>query len=490
MGVETIMKRRWMTAFLISMLLCLSHQMVYANEIELIYDGEVHLYEVVPISLYINGELTYTNVMPPIQIDGNTLVPAREVFEKLGAEVVWSSVEQKVYINKEELLIVLGVNNPEVLVNGEIKIANMSAKVINEKVMIPLRFIGEELGYDVQWIGATKTIMIEEPLAVEPPISIVPPVDMLPEIENLPGENLPEMIPEPILSLKNMSYDVDANAVILEKAPGVSVEMIQVDDQYIQRQIIIELNQAYTDFYDTGIWDGLEGVIKKIEIKQSDATQIILTTKTIQALNVYEKDNKIYLQCVKPSEKYEKVVLIDAGHGKDDPGTVYQGIKEKDITLNLGLELRKKIYNDPSIKVYMIREGDTFLTPMERPVVANEIEPDLYISIHINSVDNNTSANGTETYYTSKPDTRNKVFAEMVQKALLSTFGTRDRGVKDATYIVTRYTNAPAILVEIGFLTNPSDRQMMLQPDFAEKYAEAVYNCIQNYYAQGLNLMN
>ena len=135
----------------------------------------------------------------------------------------------------------------------------------------------------------------------------------------------------------------------------------------------------------------------------------------------------------------------------------------------------------------MIREGDTFLTPMERAVVANEIQPDLFISIHVNSVNNNASASGTETYYTAKADTRNKIFAEMVQKALINTFGTRNRGVKDNTFVVTRYTNYPAILIEIGFLTNESDRQMMLSAGFEQKYATAVYNCIQNYYAQGLN---
>ena len=485
MGVEEIMKRKWMTAFLIAIMICLSYQVVYAEKMQLIYDGETHLYELVPISLYINGELTITTVMPPIQIEGNTLVPAREVFAKMGAEVLWKSAEKSVYITKGEQLIVLTIDSTEVWVDGEIKVANMPAKLINDKVMIPLRFISEALGFKVQWIDATKTIMIEEPIVVAPPVVVPPEESEMPEEGT--SEELPEETPEPNLSFKNMTYDSSLNALILEKAPGLTVESITVQDNYIQRQIKITLPTAYIDFYEAGIWEDTNSAVKKIEVKQSSSTEITLTTATIKALNVYEYDNKIYLQCVKQKEKYGKIVVVDAGHGKDDPGTTYGSLQEKDITLRLALQLQKEIANDSSIKVYMIREGDTFLTPMERAVVANEIEPDLFISIHVNSVNNNASASGTETYYTAKADTRNKIFAEMVQKALINTFGTRNRGVKDNTFVVTRYTNYPAILIEIGFLTNESDRQMMLSAGFEQKYATAVYNCIQNYYAQGLN---
>ncbi len=484
-GGKTIMKRKWMTTLLIMILLCLSYQVVYAEKMQLIYDGETHLYELIPISLYINGELTTTTVMPPVQIEGNTLVPAREVFAKMGAEVLWKAAEKSVYITKGDQLIVLTINSKEVWVDGEIKIANMPAKLINDKVMIPLRFISEALGFQVEWIPATKTIMIAEPIVVEPPVDILP--DESNPADEEETEDLPQETPEPSLSFKNMTYDANLNALILEKAPGLAIGDIVVEDNYIQRQIKITLPADYMDFYGYGIDENINGEVKKIEVKGSSDTQIILTTATIKALNIYEYDNKIYLQCVKPKEKYGKIVVVDAGHGKDDPGTTYGSLQEKDITLRLALQLQKEIANDSSIKVYMIREGDTFLTPMERAVVANEIEPDLFISIHVNSVNNNASANGTETYYTSKVDTRNKLFADMVQKALIDTFGTRNRGVKDNTYVVTKYTNYPAILIEIGFLTNESDRQMMLAAGFEQKYATAVYSCIQNYYNQGLN---
>lgn len=481
------MKRKWMTTLLIMILLCLSYQVVYAEQMQLIYDGEIHLYELIPISLYINGELTTTTVMPPVQIDGNTLVPAREVFAKMGAEVLWKSAEKSVYITKGEQLMVLTIDSKEVWVDGEIKEANMPAKLINDKVMIPLRFISEALGFKVQWIGPTKTIMIEEEIiAVKPPIVITPEEEEDTQENEVP-EELPGELPESSLGNNHMRYDPSLNALILEKAPGLTGASLIVQDHYIQRQIKVTLPAAYIDFYEARVWEETDDIVKRVEVSQLNTTEITLTTTTIKALEITEDDQYIYLKCVKPKEKYNKIVVVDAGHGKDDPGTIYGQIKEKDITLRLALQLQKEIANDPSIKVYMIREGDTFLTPMERSVVANEIEPDLFISIHVNSIGNNESANGTETYYTSKTDTRNKVFANMVQKALVDTFGTKNRGVKDNTYVVTKYTNYPAILIEIGFLTNPSDRQMMLSSGFEQKYGVAVYSCIQNYYAQGLN---
>lgn len=485
------MKRKWMTTLLIVMLLCLSYQVVYAEKMQLIYDGETHSYELIPISLYINGELTTTTVMPPIQIEGNTLVPAREVFAKMGAEVLWKAAEKSVYITKGEQLIVLTINSKEVWADGDIKLANMPAKLINDKVMIPLRFISEALGYKVQWMGSAKTITIEEPIVIEPPVVVMPEEDGHGEEIKEPDEIItdinPGTLPEVSLNNEHIHYDANLDTLIVKKAPGLTAESLMVQDHYIQRQIKIILPTVYTDFYGVGEWEVNESVVKRIEVQQSVTTEIILTTTTIRALDVSEDDQFIYLKCVKPKEKYNKIVVVDAGHGKNDPGTVYGSIQEKDITLRLALQLQMELASDAGIKVYMIREGDTFLTPKERSVVANEIEPDLFISIHINSIDYNQNANGTETYYTSKADTRNKLFATMVQKALVDTFGTRDRGVKDNTYVVTKYTNYPAILIEIGFLTNPSDRQMMLAPGFEQKYAQAVYKCIQDYYDQGLN---
>lgn len=522
---------------------CVLCNPIYANTNKNISTVNEYVYDTIPISLYINGEYTETKITPPIQIEGNTLVPAREVFEKMGANVVWSSNEKKVYIDKEDVFIVLELDNPEIIINGVPKLSTVPAISINQKIMIPLRFISQEIGYKVEWIGKTKTITIDE---TKPPV-VLPEEDkdsqkpgednteedkdsqepgednteedkdsQEPEEDNTeedkdsqkPGEDnteedssgdkdvpevdedkdkdeLPDQDSNAEVELKNMTYYPEENTINLVKPEGMNKEKIVVDEKYIDRKIVITLDDNYSDFYESGTWALLDDYVQKIEIKHDGVTKIILTTSKVYAMNIQEIEGSLLLECVEPREKYEKIVIIDPGHGAHDPGAMYQNLKEKDFVIDVGLRLRGLLKNNNDIKVYMTREGDTFLSPYERADLANEIDSDLFISIHVNSA--SASAKGIETYYTSKPDTRNKIFASMVQKKLIETFPTRDRGVKQNVFIVTKNTKSPSILIEMGFLSNQEDRAMMLAEGASDKYAKVIYDCILSYYDQGLN---
>ncbi len=484
---------------------CMVCSPLYANTDKSVKAVNEYVYDTIPISLYINGEYTETKITPPIQIAGNTLVPAREVFEKMGANVVWSSKEKKVYIDKEDVFIVLELDNTEIVINGESKQATVPAISVNQKIMIPLRFISQELGYEVTWIGETKTITIDEKKeeVVEPEVdedsdepdvdnndgSSEPETDSDDEEPETMPEPTPQPTPDPNLTvpteLKNMTYYPEQNTINLVKPEGIRKDKIIVDEQYIDRKIVITLDDDYSDFYEAGTWELLDDYVQKLEIRHEDVTKLVLTTSKVYAMKIDDVEGSLFLQCVEPREKYEKIVVIDPGHGAHDPGTTYQNIYEKDIVIDVGLELRDLLNNDDSIKVYMTRSGDTFLTPYERPILANEIDPDLFISIHVNSA--TSSAKGIETYYTPKADTRNKLFAKMVQDKLIETFPTRDRGVKENVFVVTKNTKAPAILIEMGFITNAEDRAMMLADGATDKYADVIYSCILDYYSKGLH---
>ena len=296
---------------------------------------------------------------------------------------------------------------------------------------------------------------------------------MLSEVESVPSST--------VIFSSALTADIRMNIVINEK---IIISFLN----YHQNQIIIDLNSDYSAYLKAGVYPlSLEGV-KQIEvIHQLNETQLIVTTSKIQALKIEEQDGNILLKVVKPSEKYSKIIVIDAGHGAHDPGTTYGEIKEKDLNLAISNEVVSVLKSDPNIQVYATREDDTFFELQERVEFSNQIEPDLFISIHINSVSGNASASGTETYYTLSTDTRNKTFATMVQEALVKEFGTRNRGIKANNLYVTKYTDAPAILIEIGFLDNESDRTMMTSQGFENKCALTIYQCILDYYAKGLN---
>lgn len=496
------MKNRFIKGIVLLVMMCLSYTAAYAETMQLIYDGKTHPYTNNPITLYIDDQQVMTTVMPPIQFDGAVVVPAREVFDRTGAIVEWRPTEQSVYVHNETSLIVLKINSHEAWVQGETKYLDMPAKLINDKVMIPVRFISEALGYQVDWFQGERVISIQttnketdEDLSHQNPLeedeNHMNQVE-IPTIESSQEDQYPQLelpLIDPWLYSEYIHYNNEEEAIVLNNIEGLDIDAITVEENEHDHTIIIHLNNQYGHYLQAGIWEKTTGVIQKLQIThQTLESQIILTTSTIQALMVESRDNQIVMKVVKPSDKYEKIVVIDAGHGDHDSGTTYQGLKEKDLNLSISQAVVKELERDPSIKVYATREDDTFLKLMERSDFSNQIEPDLFISIHINSVDGNTAASGTETYYTQKADVRNKTFATIVQNALVKEFGTKNRGVKANTFVVTRYTQAPAILIEIGFLTNEADRKMMTASDFTARYAHIIYQCVKEYYAKGYHL--
>jgi len=500
------MKYKFCKCFLALGILSMSHPIVYAENMNLIYDGANHFYDHDPIHLYIDGQEIVTQVMPPIQLNSNILVPAKEVFSTVGAEVEWRSSEKSVYIHNEETLIVLKINSNEAWVNGETKPLNMPAKLINDKVMIPLRFISEALGYQVAWSSSDSSVYIETPQEIIPPTtgleedfndeSSVLPNDYndMGDIDESNGaldeleiqDNLQDSIY--YLGSEYIECLSSSNTLVITGLQGLQLSGMTYEENIHTRQVSVNLNGDYSQYLPDGTMMFPEGNITQIDISnQMGSTQLVVTTATIMHLNMSEQNGEMLLQFVRPREQYNKIVVIDAGHGAHDPGTSYEGIQEKNLNLALSQELNSLLEADSSIKVYATREDDTFLELMERVEFSNQIEPDLFISIHINSAPNIPSASGTETYYTISSDTRNKTFATMVQEGLVNEFGTKNRGVKSNTFVVTRYTDAPAILIEIGFLTNESDRKMMTSSDFASRYAKVVYQCILDYYAAGFH---
>lgn len=448
-----------------------SYSVVCAEESNLIYDGKNYFESNHAIHLFRDRQQIECDEMTVIEVNDDILVAVNGVFPNLGANVEWNASEQSLYIHNSNNLIILEINSNIAWVNGENKQLDIPATLINDQVMIPLRFVGKELGYHVEWSKADSSIYIETK-------------------EDAKSQNENNINNEVVnfLDSEYLSYLGQDHTIILKHLVGLQASEITYKENYHQNQIIIDLNSDYSAYLKAGVYPlSLEGV-KQIEvIHQLNETQLIVTTSKIQALKIEEQDGNILLKVVKPSEKYSKIIVIDAGHGAHDPGTTYGEIKEKDLNLAISNEVVSVLKSDPNIQVYATREDDTFFELQERVEFSNQIEPDLFISIHINSVSGNASASGTETYYTLSTDTRNKTFATMVQEALVKEFGTRNRGIKANNLYVTKYTDAPAILIEIGFLDNESDRTMMTSQGFENKCALTIYQCILDYYAKGLN---
>ena len=214
-------------------------------------------------------------------------------------------------------------------------------------------------------------------------------------------------------------------------------------------------------------------------------------------------------------------IVIDAGHGGHDSGTVGPGgIEEKQVVLDVALRLGKLLKQRLGADVIYTRDNDTFIPLETRTAIANKAQADLFLSIHANSSPD-PSARGVETYYlnfTTSPDAlevaarenavsdesihelsdlvkkitlkdkidESREFAADVQKSLYSDLedgnrGLRDRGVKKAPFVVLIGANMPSILAEISFLTNSDDARELQQPAYRQRIAESLYRGVERY---------
>ncbi len=478
------MRLKFKRALAAVFIFCVSYTIAHAEPMKLTYDGITHSYDLSPISLYINNTPITTTIMPPIQLGERVLVPAREVFEPMGATVEWKADELKVYVYDQTSLLVLEVGKPEAFVNGQIKFLDMPPKIINGKLMIPIRFISEQLGYNIIWQGDQRNILIDKPVPIVEEILPDKQVELVQEPQL-------ELVPDWVNTLSNIEYLYSENTLVLEKPAHLSVSQIDVIDLYRQRKLIVNLNGDYSDFFYGGSLLSQQGRIKNVTLDHNGGTQLVIDTFTISAVNIYEQNNKIHIQVVKPSEKYNKIVMIDPGHGGSDSGTrSATGVTEKELNIRYALDVYPLLINDPDIKVYITRETDVKPSLQERAVWANEIGAHLFISIHNNYVDNK-AINGTETFYFNNPnDPRGEVFAKMIQSNIVQGLGMTDRKAKPGNgFYVLKNTTMPAVLLEIGFMSSVQDMQKLMQPDFSPRLAQIIYTSIVAYFESGNHLI-
>ena len=223
-----------------------------------------------------------------------------------------------------------------------------------------------------------------------------------------------------------------------------------------------------------------------------------------------------------PRPRSIETICIDPGHGGEDFGASGRSkLKEKDITLKIGLRLKKLIESKTGLRVIMTRDKDSEVSLNTRASIANNQRAQMFVSIHVNS-SFRKSAYGSETYFVSLQATdpealelaqkenqnaedpgeviqndelkmilwnmaqtehirESSKLAEYIQNELNVLLGTRDRGVKQAPFRVLMRAAMPAVLIEAVFISNGSEEKMLQREDFLDKIALAIYNGISKF---------
>lgn len=181
----------------------------------------------------------------------------------------------------------------------------------------------------------------------------------------------------------------------------------------------------------------------------------------------------------------KKVIMIDSGHGGNDPGCIKENpdrdIYEKDINLAIAKKL-KSILEANGYQVIMTRDTDSFLELDERVALSNEKHPDIFVSIHQNALENDTISNGIETHYYDLPNLDSRLLAQTIQRFIVESTSARDRGTcNDSELYVLKNNTVPCCLVETGFLSAAEEGKKLLDSEYQEKIAQGIAKGIQNY---------
>lgn len=486
------------------------------------------------IKLYLDSRLLKPDVPPQI-INSTTMVPVRLVSEELGAKVSWSDHDQKITVEKSGLMIVMHINKSEATVNGVTERLLKSPLLWEDTTtLVPVRFISEKLGMKVGWDELTQSVSLfspagtDGPSAKPQPISSASPTPAAPTTK--PAE--PAVTPKPSVKPSTLPATVTPSpAVSATPKPGAGtathsasgpsvptapagtvggglpeITAVTLDGDTLRIQstggelvpkfstlseperLIIDLPHAAPSKTINGVPFKQNGelgvehpVVSRIRyaLYQDNPSTVRIVVDLQAKIEYTLLESKIPGELAVSLGIKKFVVVLDAGHGGKDPGaSSVTGRKEKDFTLAMALRTAELLKDVPNIDLLLTREEDTYPDLNERVAMANEREADLFVSIHANSVAKAPGVNGVETYYTREASLG---LAEVLHQAVLDASGSNDRGVRMKDLKVTRETAMPAVLLEIGYLSNVSDEEKLYNEEFQAKVAAAIAAGIQEY---------
>lgn len=434
------MKKIILTGFLLSALL-LSGSVFAEEQISQVNINGKSI-DVRNTNVKVDGKILKSDFSPYIS-SGRTFVPIRELVEGLGAEVKWDNLEKSALIKFEKKEIKLKIDSKVSYISGKKIILNESSipklAKYNEpkeetKTMVPLRFVSEALGYKVDWNSEENLAVITTEKAKDS--------DLITDDNNDTKENNSE-----------------------KKSEKRKKDLSLVNNQYISNSEKKEMNNAK----------------KSNRISAYKAAGL-----SEDEYNIDPGKRKITKTITKDGPL---TIVIDPGHGGKDPGansSVISSINEKELTLKVAEKLYEKL-QATDYEVLMTRNSDEYIKLLDRAQLSNENNSELFLSIHFNSSDENKSAKGIEVLYASEKNViiktaEQKHFAKCLLNSLIDITGSSSRGIKNRPdLIVLNKTKNVSALAELGFLSNSSDMDSIMNDEYLDLLAQGLFNGIQDY---------
>lgn len=278
--------------------------------------------------------------------------------------------------------------------------------------------------------------------------------------------------------VSDLSKD-DIEKLLVPLPGGVGISNVHIENNPMKKTFSVRFPRGGKN-YDFSSVVNHSSAVHEIEYVIKD--NVVTINVKLKILADYEfciDNSMLYIKFISPRDKYPVIVVIDAGHGGNDVGAVENGIYEKDI--DLAICNRLKYYLDSeTFKTYYTRTDDSYPTVEERVDFVNELKPDLFISVHSNWFENSI-VSGTSVLY-NKRDTNNygsQWLAGILAKSVSDSAGINNRGVVIGNDIhIVRTSKVPVALIEVGFMSNPSDLSVICSQNGQDRIAEGIHKGI------------
>ena len=476
------MRRKLRLMILLVMVILMMGQVTYADDSAITQkdiDDGISFCKDYPVLLQVNGASIESDV-PPVIIKERTLIPARAVFENMGASVAWDEETRVVEVSLGTSTVKLTIDSKTAFVNGKQVAMEVPAMIIDSRTLIPVRFVAESLSCGVGWDDLSRTVKITSPVTDE--VTEISSIELDEKSDmyriKIQGEDI-------IQDYKTFAFDSPDRFCVDIKASALTIDEDKIagDNEIIKA---VRFSQFESETVRVVV-DLEKKVAGKVSFS-SDKDTLYIDFNKDQASEYENLGNETADGLpVVDWRATEKLVIIDPGHGGKDTGSqaIRDGVEilnEKDVNLDVALRLNEML-KAAGVSTYILRETDTTITLYERPSLANAANGDLYVAIHNNSSEN-PSANGVETFYYSKASEsdygiNSKDLAELAQAELSSTIGISSRGAKsEPAYAVLNKTQMPAIIIEGAFLSNTDNLKLMMTDEFRQNYALATARSI------------
>lgn len=435
------------------------------------------------IEVHVNGnKVGFPDQKPFIAPEAQrTYVPLRFVSEALGAIVHWDGAAKTALVSTDQKSISMPVNSSIAKVDGADTPLDAPALLVRGRTMVPLRFVSEVLGAQVNWVapdgsgpGKVLITIADDPAEDDDPAEgdeEIPDGPWTLSADESNGRTALR-IESPVPFDYNVFTLARPDRLVIDLA-GVSADIpadIELDSEAVSR-----VRTGFTDNPPTGrvvcdLAGGLGFTRYRVEAG-ADRRSLQLEIWTVESV------------------LDDRVIVLDPGHGGADPGAIGpSGLQEKDVNLSVA-QKTARLLRQEGAEVILTRTGDVRLGEVQREDlearcrIANNHQADLFVSLHSNA-SVSPSYQGTSVYYHAHPanSAENVKLARALQDSLVRSLGRNDLGVYSCNFYVLKNTNMPGALVETAFLSNSQEEQLLAQDWFREKTAAAVVEGIKAYW--------